>query len=103
MIQKIKQYKNLILLAAAVILVVTLIASDPLGFCAQRAHDRAAIQNQMAIEKAEAEQQIAIIKARTEAELKRIDSGLDLTGEQPAEQETELTEHEPDTLPEDGR
>ena len=95
MIQKIKQYKNLILLAVAVILLICLIVSDPLGFCAQRAHDRAAIQNQMAIEKAEAEQQIAIIKARTEAQLKLIESG--------EEPETELTKSEVDTLPEDGQ
>ena len=103
MIQKIKQYKNLILLAAAVILVVTLIAVDPLGFCAQRAHDRAAIRNQMAIEKAEADKQIAIIKAQTDAELKRIEMGLDVAGEQATEQTTELTESEPDTLPEAGQ
>ena len=95
MIQKIKQYKNLILLALAVILLVSLIAADPLGFCAKRAHDRAAIQNQMAIEKAEAERQIAIIKARTEAQLKLIEQG-----EEPV---AELTESETDTLPEDGQ
>ena len=93
MIQKLKRYKNLILLSAAVILLIALVASDPLGFCAQRAHDRAAIRNQMAIEKAEAEQQIAIIKARTEAELKRIEQGEEFF----TEQETVLTETELDT------
>lgn len=96
MIQKIKQYKNLILLAVAVILLVTLIASDPLGFCAKRAHDRAAIRNQMAIEKAEADKQIAIIKAQTDAELKRIELGFEVTGEQTTEPETDtLSEEEP--------
>lgn len=103
MIQKLKRYKNLILLSAAVILLIALVASDPLGFCAQRAHDRAAIRNQMAIERAEADKQIAIIKAQTDTELKRIEMGFDLTGEQPTEQETELTESEPDTLQEDGQ
>lgn len=75
MIQKIKQYKNLILLAAIVVLVITLIACDPLGYFAKRAHDRAAIQNQIAIEKAEADKQIAIIKAQTEAALVKIQNG----------------------------
>ena len=101
MIQKLKRYKNLILLSAAVILLIALVASDPLGFCAQRTHDRAAIRNQMAIEKAEADKQIAIIKAQTDAELKRIEMGFDLTGEQPTERETELTESKPDTLQEE--
>ena len=97
MIPKLKQYKNLILLATAIILLAALIAADPLGFCAQRAHDRAVIHNQMAVEKAEAEQQIAIIKARTEAELKRIEQGLE-----PADStETEQTEAETDTRAED--
>ena len=75
MIQKIKQYKNLILVVGVALLLVVLIAADPLGFCAKRSHDRAAIQNQIAIEKAEAEKQIAIIKAQTDAELKRIERG----------------------------
>ena len=70
-----KQYKNLILLVIAVILVIALIAADPLGFCTQRAHDRAAIRNQMEIEKAQTEREIAIIKAQTEAELLRIRNG----------------------------
>ena len=72
MIEKVKQYKNLILLAVAVLLVIGIIAADPLGFCAQRAHDRAAVYNQIAIEKAEAQKQIAIIQAQMDAELKRI-------------------------------
>ena len=93
MIQKLKRYKNLILLLTSLLLRIALIASDPLGFCAQRAHDRAAIQNQIAIEKAEAEQRIAIIKARTEAELKRIEQGEEFF----TEQETVLTETELDT------
>ena len=78
-----KQYKNLILLTATVILVVILIAADPLGFCAKRAQERAAIYNQMAIEKAETEQQIAIINAQTEAALAKIQNGepLEDTGE----------------------
>ncbi len=67
-----RQYKNLILLVTATLLVIALIAADPLGFCTQRAHDRAAIRNQMKIEKAQTEREIAIIKAQTEAELLRI-------------------------------
>lgn len=70
-----KQYKNLILLVTAILLVIALIAADPLGFCTQRAHDRAAIRNQMEIEKAQTEREIAIIKAQTEAELLRIRNG----------------------------
>lgn len=70
-----KQYKNLILLVTAVLLVIALIAADPLGFCTQRAHDRAAIRNQMEIEKAQTEREIAIIQAQTEAELLRIRNG----------------------------
>ncbi len=76
MIQKIKQYKNLILVVGITLLLVVLIAVDPLGFYAKRSHDRAAIQNQIAIEKAEAEKEIAIIKAQTDYELKRIGQGL---------------------------
>lgn len=97
MTEKLKQYKNLILLVTAVILLVALIAADPLGFCAQRSHDRAAIRNQIAIEKAEAEKQIAIIKAQTDAELKRIEMGFDLTGEKTGEQVTGQTESKIDT------
>ena len=96
MIQKITQYKNLVLVVAAVILTVTFIASDPLGFCARRAHERAAIHNQMAIEKAEAEKQIAIIKAQTDAELKRLeqgeDLGLEVTGDVPQEEVEETAD-----------
>ena len=72
---KLKQYKNLILLTAAVIFLVVIIAADPLGFCVQRAHDRAAVRNQMTIEKAETDQRVAIITARTEAVLRRIAEG----------------------------
>ena len=95
--EKIRQYKNLILLSVAVILLVALIASDPLGFCAQRAHDRAAIYNQMAVEKAEAEKQIAIIRAQTDAELERIAKGGDLTEDVSYEGPAEDIESERDT------
>ena len=76
MIKKIKQYKNLILVVGIALLLAVLIAADPLGFCAKRSHDMAAIQNRIAIEKAEAEKKIAIIKAQTDYELKRIGQGL---------------------------
>ena len=89
MIEKAKQYKNLILLILVVIFLVVLVASDPLGFCAKRAHDRAAIYNQMAVEKAEAEKEIAVIQARTEAELERIRQGLEVP-----EEETETEERQ---------
>lgn len=72
-----KQYKNLILLVTAVLLVIALIAADPLGFCTQRAYERAAIRNQMEIEKAQTEREIAVIQAQTEAELLRIRNGGD--------------------------
>ena len=89
MTKKLKQYKNLILLVLAVVFIIILIASDPLGFCTKRAHERAAIQNEMAIEKAEADRQIAIIKAQTDAELERISQGLEPETD---EQVTEITE-----------
>ena len=89
MIEKAKQYKNLILLILAALFLVVLVASDPLGFCAKRAHDRAAIYNQMAVEKAEAEKEIAVIQARTEAELERIRQGLEVP-----EEETETEERQ---------
>ena len=73
MIAKVKQYKNLILLVAAVVFMVVLIVMDPLGYCAERVHERAAIYNQMEIEKAEAEKEIAVIRAQMEKELKRIE------------------------------
>ena len=75
LIVKIKQYKNRILEGALAAFFIALLAGAPLGFFAGRAHERAAIHNQMAVEKAEAEQQIAIIQAQTEAELKRIEQG----------------------------
>ena len=100
MIEKVKQYKNLILLAVAVLLVIGIIAADPLGFCAQRAHDRAAIHNQMAIEKAEAEKQIAIIKAQTDAELERISMGLEVEDVSTHDQTSDA---EADTLAEESK
>ena len=87
--EKLKQYKNLMLVVLAVVFLIILIAADPLGFCAKRAHERAAIRNEMAIEKAEAERQIAIIKAQTDAELERISRGLEPETD---EQVTEITE-----------
>ncbi len=96
MIQKIKQYKNLILVVGIAFLLVVLIAADPLGFCTKRSHDRAAIQNQIAIEKAEAEKEIAIIKAQTDYELKQIGQGLpvyeDIKEEAATEGETDERE-----------
>ena len=89
MIEKAKQYKNLILLILIAVFLALLVASDPLGFCAKRAHDRAAIYNQMAVEKAEAEKEIAVIQARTEAELERIRQGLEVP-----EEETETEERQ---------
>lgn len=93
----VKQYKNLILLVAVVILFLIMIVSDPLGFCAKRAHDRAAIYNQIAIEKAEADRQVAIIHAERDAQLERIGQGLS-----PLEiPMTEPAENGADTLPEE--
>ena len=89
MIKKIKQYKNQILVVGIVLLMVILIAADPLGFCAKRSHERAAIRNQIAVEKAEAEKEIAIIKAQTDYELKRIGQGLPVTADVPKEAATE--------------
>ena len=89
MAERLKQYKNLILLVLAVVFIIILIAADPLGFCAKRAHERAVIRNEMAIEKAEADRQIAIIKAQTDAELERISRGLEPETD---EQVTEVTE-----------
>ena len=77
MLNVVKQYKNLILLVIGVILIVTLIASDPLGYCARRSYERAAIRNQMAIERAETEYQIAVIEAKRNAVIKRIENGLE--------------------------
>ena len=72
MMEKLKQYKNLILLAAVALLLIGIIAGDPLGYVTERRHQREIIRNQIAIEKAEVEKQIAIIRAETEAELRRI-------------------------------
>ena len=103
-----KQYKNLILVAVAIILIIGLIAADPLGFVTERRHQRAMTLNQIAVEKAEAEKQIAIIKAQTEAELERIRQGLEVTSDaseltpEPSEAPTvQPTELEVDTLSED--
>ena len=75
LIKRGRQYKNLILVAALAVIFIALLCGDPLGFFARRAHERAAIHNQMAIEKAEAEKEIALIQAQTEAELRRIGQG----------------------------
>ena len=40
MAERLKQYKNLILLVLAVVFIIILIAADPLGFCAKRARQR---------------------------------------------------------------
>lgn len=77
MYQKIKQYKNLILLALAALFLTILVAADPLGYCTRRAQEREAIRNEMAIEKAEAEKKIAITRAQTDAELERIRQGIE--------------------------
>ena len=94
MTAKLKQYKNLILVIIAAVFLIVLIAADPLGFCAKRAHERATIHNQMAVEEAEAQMQIAIIMARTEAQLERIRKGEEIT---------ESTESEINTLTEEGK
>lgn len=92
MIDKIKQYKNLILVAALAVIFIALAAADPLGYAAERAHSRAAIRNRMAIEKAEAEKEIAIIKARTEAELKQIELSITVPQEEAFEEAPDETE-----------
>ena len=91
MTEKIKQYKNLILLAIAVILVIGIIAADPIGLLTERRHQRAIIQNEIAVEKAETEKRIAIIKAETDAELERI-RGAVLT--EKVTGDTDVTEEE---------
>ena len=92
MIAKMKQYKNLILLALAAISLIILVASDPLGYCTRRAHERAAIRNEMAIEKAEAEKKISIIKAQTDAQLEQIRQGLETETEELSEESTEAAD-----------
>ena len=82
MIDKIKQYKNLILVVAFVAVIIAVIVGDPLGYAAERAHNRASIRNRMAIEKAEAEKEIAIIKAQTDAKLKQIELSITVTPEE---------------------
>ena len=71
-----KQYKNLILLVTAIIVVICIIASDPIGTAVKHRYEREAVKNQTAIEKAETEKRIAIIKAEQEAELIRIHQSL---------------------------
>ena len=71
-----KQYKNLIALVAAVILVIGIIASDPLGIIAKRKYERAAIRNQIAIEQAQTQKRITVIRAEQEAEMIRIYQSL---------------------------
>ena len=71
---KIIQYKNLILLIIGITVFISLLFTDPLGYFTERAHQRAKIENQIAIERAETEKQISIIKAQTEAELKKINA-----------------------------
>ena len=80
MMKILRQYKNLIAIAA-VILIAVLFASDPFEFHAKRAYERAAIHNRAAVEKAEAEKQIAIINAEKDAAVRRIARGLELTEE----------------------
>ena len=92
MTEKLKQYKNLILLVLAVVFLIILIAADPLGFCAKRAHERAAIRNEMAIEKAEAEKKTAMIKSQTVAQLERIRQGLETETEELSEESTEAAD-----------
>ena len=96
-IAKLKQYKNLILVTALAVFFIALLAGDPLGFFAKRAHERSAIHNQMAVEKAQAEQQRAIIQAQTEAELRRIEKGeayLPILQEMPEEPPDAMGEEE---------
>ena len=71
-----RQYKNLIFLVLGILFLLILFFSDPLGFYAQRAHDRAVIYNKMKIEEAQTAKYIAIIKAEADAELERIRLGL---------------------------
>ena len=72
MIEKIKQFKNLIFLVVAIVIFVGCLVADPLGYYAARRQYRANIANQIAIAKAETAKRIAIIQAETEAELLRI-------------------------------
>ena len=73
MIEKIKQYRNLIFLVLIIAAAAGIMASDPLGHMAQRRYERAAIMNRAAIEKAETEKRVAILEAEKEAEIKRIE------------------------------
>ncbi len=71
-----KQYRNLIMVVLGVILVICVIAADPLGIIVKRQQERAQIRNQIAIEEAETAKQIALIQAEQEAELIRIHQGI---------------------------
>ena len=75
LVNKVIQFKNLILLMCAICIVLALLLSDPLGYCAARRQYRANIENQIAIAHAETQQRIAIIQAETEAALLRIKAG----------------------------
>ena len=73
--KKIKQFKNLILLLTAILVLIVCLCSDPLGYFVARSKYKAQILNEIAIAKAETEKKIALIKAETEAELLRIRAG----------------------------
>ena len=72
MIEKIKQFKNLILLVIGISLFCLILTLDPLGYFAVCRQYRAVILNQIAIAQAETDKRIAIIQAETEAELLKI-------------------------------
>ena len=72
MIEKIKQFKNLIFLVLGILLFCLVLALDPLGYFAMRRQHRAVNLNQIAIAQAETDKRIAIIHAETEAELLKI-------------------------------
>ena len=70
-----RQYKNLIFVVVGVLFLLIIFFGDPLGFYAQRSHDRAMIYNSILVERAQTEKRIAIIKAEADAELERIRLG----------------------------
>lgn len=72
---KAKQFKNLILLTTGIIIFLTVLYSDPLGYFVARAKYKSQIMNEIAIARAETEKRIALIKAETEAELLRLRAG----------------------------
>ena len=75
-----KQYKNLIMLVAVIVLAICVVASDPLGMIAGRKLARERIYNQIAIEEAETEKRIAVIKVEQKAEMIRIYQGIGNAG-----------------------